>query len=74
MRLQRSATGTRTGEPAGHRPVADGRKAHLRAGYGRVAVGDVSFEHGGDIPGHDTHEQGLDVDVRLMRDGRNQCA
>jgi hypothetical protein len=43
------------------------------AGYGRVAVGDISFEHGGDIPGHETHEQGLDVDVRLMKDGKNQC-
>jgi peptidoglycan hydrolase-like protein with peptidoglycan-binding domain len=43
------------------------------AGYGRVAVGDIGFEHGGDIPGHDTHEQGLDVDLRLMRDGKNQC-
>jgi peptidoglycan hydrolase-like protein with peptidoglycan-binding domain len=43
------------------------------AGYGRVAVGDIGFEHGGDIPGHDTHEQGLDVDVRPMRDGKGQC-
>ena len=43
------------------------------AGYGRVAVGDIGFEHGGDIPGHETHEQGLDVDMRLMRDGKNQC-
>ena len=43
------------------------------AGYGRVAVGDVGFEHGGAIPGHETHRQGLDVDLRLMRDGRNQC-
>jgi peptidoglycan hydrolase-like protein with peptidoglycan-binding domain len=43
------------------------------AGFGRVAVGDIGFEHGGDIPGHETHEQGLDVDLRLMRDGKNQC-
>jgi len=42
-------------------------------GHGRVAVGDASFEHGGNIPGHVTHEKGLDVDVRLMRDDRNQC-
>ena len=40
------------------------------AGHGRVAVGDIGLEHGGDIPGHDTHEQGLDVDVRPMRDAR----
>jgi peptidoglycan hydrolase-like protein with peptidoglycan-binding domain len=43
------------------------------AGYGRVALGDASFEHGGVIPGHETHRQGLDVDLRPMRDGKNQC-
>jgi peptidoglycan hydrolase-like protein with peptidoglycan-binding domain len=43
------------------------------AGYGRVALGDIGFEHGGDIPGHETHEHGLDVDVRPMRDAKNQC-
>ncbi len=43
-------------------------------GHGRVALGDISFEHGGDIPGHQTHEQGLDVDVRLIRKTENQCS
>jgi peptidoglycan hydrolase-like protein with peptidoglycan-binding domain len=43
------------------------------AGYGRVAVGDIGFEHGGDIPGHVSHEQGLDVDLRLMRRANDQC-
>jgi peptidoglycan hydrolase-like protein with peptidoglycan-binding domain len=43
------------------------------AGYGRVALGDASLEHGGVIPGHETHRQGLDVDLRPMRDGKNQC-
>ena len=43
------------------------------AGHGRVAVGDVSLEHGGDIAGHDTHEVGLDVDVRPIRHAGNQC-
>ncbi len=42
-------------------------------GHGRVAVGDVSKQHGGDIVGHETHEQGLDVDVRLMRKAEDQC-
>ncbi len=42
-------------------------------GHGRVAVGDIGFEHGGDIPGHDSHERGLDVDVRPMRTDRAQC-
>lgn len=44
------------------------------AGHGRVALGDIGFEHGGDIPGHVTHEQGLDVDVRPMRRDAEQCA
>jgi hypothetical protein len=42
-------------------------------GFGRVAVGDVSFEHGGPIPGHQTHRVGLDVDVRPLRRANDQC-
>jgi peptidoglycan hydrolase-like protein with peptidoglycan-binding domain len=42
-------------------------------GRGRVAVGDIGFEHGGDIPGHESHERGLDVDVRPMRRDETQC-
>ena len=42
-------------------------------GYGRIAVGDNSKQHGGDIAGHETHEQGLDVDLRLMRKANDQC-
>jgi Putative peptidoglycan binding domain/Penicillin-insensitive murein endopeptidase len=45
----------------------------VRAGHGRVAVGDIGHEHGGDIAGHQTHERGLDVDVRPMRRDENQC-
>ena len=47
--------------------------AMVAAGYGRVALGDVSFEHGGDIPLHSTHEVGLDTDLRPMRDNNDQC-
>ena len=42
-------------------------------GYGRLAVGDVSFEHGGPIPGHETHQRGLDVDIRPLRKANDQC-
>lgn len=45
----------------------------VRAGHGRVAVGDIGHEHGGDIAGHESHERGLDVDVRPMRRDENQC-
>lgn len=48
-------------------------RAMVSAGYGRVAVGDVSLEHGGDIPGHLSHERGLDVDLRPMRRANDQC-
>lgn len=42
-------------------------------GHGRVAIGDVGREHGGDIAGHESHERGLDVDVRPIRRARDQC-
>ena len=42
-------------------------------GYGRIALGDASLEHGGDIAGHATHERGLDLDVRPIRVKRDQC-
>jgi len=48
--------------------------ATVAAGFGRVAVGDVSLEHGGDIPGHLTHEVGLDADLRPMRKTNDQCS
>ena len=48
-------------------------RRNVAAGRGRVALGDIGLEHGGDIAGHDTHEQGLDVDVRLVRKDRAQC-
>ena len=43
------------------------------AGLGPVAIGDISFEHGGDIAGHQSHEVGLDVDIRPVRRDRQQA-
>jgi peptidoglycan hydrolase-like protein with peptidoglycan-binding domain len=51
-----------------------GAAAFAKTGQGRVAVGDVSLEHGGDIAGHQTHEVGLDVDIRPIRHAENQCS
>jgi peptidoglycan hydrolase-like protein with peptidoglycan-binding domain len=48
-------------------------QAAVKAGLGRVPVGDISLEHGGNIAGHETHERGLDVDIRPVRDNRDQC-
>src|SRR5262245_11187740 len=42
-------------------------------GQGQVPLGDVSFEHGGDIPGHATHETGEDVDIWPIRTDSAQC-
>jgi peptidoglycan hydrolase-like protein with peptidoglycan-binding domain len=46
----------------------------VAGGFGRVAIGDVSLEHGGDIPDHQTHEVGLDADIRPMRKANDQCS
>lgn len=44
---------------------------HRRTGL-KTSHGEASFEHGGNISGHSTHEVGLDVDLGLIRrDGRH---
>lgn len=40
---------------------------------GKVPVGDVSHEHGGDISGHASHEAGMDVDLWPIRTDSAQC-
>ena len=60
-----------TGAAIGHLEAA--AAAFAATGHGRVPVGDISREHGGDIALHETHEVGLDVDIRPIRDARNQC-
>lgn len=40
---------------------------------GKLPLGDAGFEHGGDIPGHSSHEVGLDVDVWPIRTDNAQC-
>jgi peptidoglycan hydrolase-like protein with peptidoglycan-binding domain len=47
--------------------------ARFGGGNGRVPLGDISFEHGGDIPGHASHEVGVDVDVWPIRTDSLQC-
>ncbi|MFJ5831755.1 penicillin-insensitive murein endopeptidase [Streptomyces sp. NPDC093089] len=43
-------------------------------GQGKVPMGDASFEHGGDIPGHASHEVGLDIDIWPIRTDSAQCS
>ena len=68
-----SATGRRTGGPARDRPARGGCKGirvdRPRARFDRRR----QLEHGGNIPLHQTHEVGLDVDIRPIRDNENQC-
>ncbi len=40
---------------------------------GKVPFGDAGFEHGGDIPGHGSHESGLDIDIWPIRTDNGQC-
>lgn len=42
-------------------------------GRGRLPMGDASFEHGGDIAGHASHEKGVDVDIWPIRTDGQQC-
>lgn len=42
------------------------------AKHGRIIVGDISFKHGGQISGHNTHRKGVDADLALLRnDGKD---
>jgi hypothetical protein len=47
--------------------------ARFGTGNGPVPLGDASFEHGGDIPGHASHEVGLDIDIWPVRTDSAQC-
>ena len=54
--------------------VLEAAATALAEGTGiRMAIGDVSWEHGGGIVLHSTHERGLDVDIALVRRDRRQC-
>lgn len=48
--------------------------AFAATGNGRVPVGDLSWEHGGDIAGHASHEVGLDADLWPIRTDSAQCS
>lgn len=41
---------------------------------GKLAIGDISFEHGGPISLHQTHQVGLDIDIALIRTDGRQCS
>ena len=54
--------------------IAAAGSVMVKAGYGQIAVGDLSLELGGDTPLHVAHEVGLDADLRPMRKANDQCS
>ncbi|MEV6593130.1 penicillin-insensitive murein endopeptidase [Streptomyces acidicola] len=42
-------------------------------GNGKVPVGDAGWEHGGPIPGHASHQVGVDIDIWPIRTDSAQC-
>ena len=53
--------------------LEQGARAFVSTGQGQVPYGDAGFEHGGDIPGHSSHDVGLDIDVWPIRTDNAQC-
>jgi putative peptidoglycan binding protein/penicillin-insensitive murein endopeptidase len=48
-------------------------KSFADTGQGEVPLGDAGFEHGGDIPGHGSHDNGMDIDIWPIRTDNGQC-
>jgi peptidoglycan hydrolase-like protein with peptidoglycan-binding domain len=47
--------------------------ATANPGGPRIGIGDISLQGGGPMSGHKSHQKGVDVDIRLMRnDGKEQ--
>jgi hypothetical protein len=48
-------------------------RSFASTGQGKVPYGDAGFEHGGDIPGHASHDNGMDIDIWPIRTDNAQC-
>lgn len=48
-------------------------RSFASTGNGQVPVGDAGFEHGGSIPGHSSHNVGMDIDIWPIRTDDAQC-
>lgn len=46
----------------------------FRTGNGGVATGHLSYTHGGPISPHVSHQEGMDADLRPIRDDNAQCS
>jgi hypothetical protein len=54
-------------------PLERAAEAFLLADGSPVGVGDISLDHGGFLLNHTSHQEGLDVDLRMIRVDRQQC-
>lgn len=48
-------------------------RGFAEAGKGELPVGDAAKEHGGELPGHGSHQVGLDIDLWPIRTDAEQC-
>jgi peptidoglycan hydrolase-like protein with peptidoglycan-binding domain len=53
--------------------LEEAARSFAGTGQGKVPYGDAALEHGGDIPGHGSHEVGLDIDIWPIRTDNAQC-
>ncbi|MEU4292965.1 penicillin-insensitive murein endopeptidase [Kribbella sp. NPDC026596] len=53
--------------------LEQGARSFASTGQGQVPYGDAGFEHGGDIPGHGSHDVGMDIDIWPIRTDNGQC-
>ena len=72
-RHDRQRHGSELGTAAAVGQLESAAKALYASRGAAVPVGDLSFEHGGEILGHTFHEKGLEVDLRPIRRDRLQC-
>ncbi|MQY13197.1 hypothetical protein SRB5_33400 [Streptomyces sp. RB5] len=65
--------GAHWGTAAGVAQLEAAAAAFAGTGNGAVPAGDSGFEHGGTIPGHASHDVGMDFDVWPVRTDSAQC-
>jgi hypothetical protein len=63
-----SSSGRRWGRPTLVYGIIRAGVKWQQARMPRMGVGEISLMNGGDISGHVSHERGVDVDMRLVRD------
>ncbi len=68
-----NGTAANWGTSAAVAQLEQAARSFASTAQGKVPYGDAGFEHGGDIPGHGSHEVGLDIDIWPIRTDNAQC-